>query len=92
MIVALILWILAAMCNAIMDTLVHHFDTSIFKNKDRMFWDPAISWRNKYVDRDSTKSIRKLWIFDYPVAFTDAWHFFKSLMIVCCCVTILSLH
>jgi len=54
-----------------MDTLSHHYLTSIFVNLEETFWNPAKSWKNKYELPD--------WI---PDAFTDAWHIFKFLMIV----------
>lgn len=77
---SIVLFIIAAISNAIMDTLTHHFSTSIFKNKKAIWWDPSISWKNKYVDGDPNKPQRTI-----PVAFTDAWHLFKSIMIVCLC-------
>jgi hypothetical protein len=87
MVCSIIFLILAAICNAIMDTITHHWDESIFDRpvgkitKWEMWWNPQYSWLNKYVDRNPKKPIRKiLGIFDVP--FTDAWHTFKSLMIV----------
>lgn len=61
---------LAGICNAVMDTLAHHFYTSIFNDLkfNPQFWNPLISWENKY----------SKWL---PVAFTDAWHLFKSGML-----------
>jgi len=54
-----------------MDTLSHHYLTSIFANLNEYFWNPSKSWKNKYELSD--------WI---PDAFTDAWHIFKFFMIV----------
>jgi len=82
-ILSILLFMIAAASNAVMDTLVHHYTTSVFWNKNATFWDPSISWKNKYVDSDPTKPQRSI-----PVAFTDAWHCFKSIMIVCLCATI----
>lgn len=68
---SLIFWMLAAICNAVMDTLEHHFSTSIFnhrKLKDK-FWNPFISsWCAPYIRFTKYK--------------LDAWHLFKSSMIV----------
>jgi len=65
------LWIglvvLASICNATMDTLSHHFDTSVFKKLNPKFWNPNVS---------SDKAFR---IGTYKI---DAWHLFKSTMIV----------
>ena len=87
MVYSILFWCLAAICNAIMDTITHHWDESIFaENKGiitrrEQWWNPDYSWKNKYVDKDPRKPIRKIFkSFDIP--FTDAWHTFKSLMII----------
>jgi hypothetical protein len=59
---------LAAMFNAVMDTLAHHYDTSIFKLNNRKFWDPSISWR-------FAKN------FPFTTMRMDGWHFAKVGMI-----------
>lgn len=66
----IILWILACACNAIMDTLKHHFGTSVFKNLNPKFWDPNVSYKHAY-------------IIPYTGYKVDAWHLFKSGMIIC---------
>lgn len=65
--ISLILFAVAAAINALMDTLEHHFSTSIFRKLDQRFWNPLVSW--KFVRR----------IFGYPI---DAWHLLKSSMII----------
>ena len=62
-----ILFAFAPVMKAVADTVDHHFDISIFKRKDREFWDRDVS---------ETKA-RK--IFSYKV---DAWHLSLSVMIV----------
>lgn len=83
--------ILAAMCNAIMDTSVHHYSSSKLKSLNPKFWDGEISWKNKYIDGDSTKG-RVKWYFglNKPVQLTDAFHFFKMLMIIFICLSIIT--
>ena len=67
----IILFGLAAIFNAVMDTLEEgHFSKSIFKNLDPKFWYKYESW----------KYVRRIPIIDYPI---DAWHICKSLMIFC---------
>lgn len=56
----------AAICKAFADTLDHHFDTSIFRNKPRKYYDPNV------INKTAPK------IFGYPV---DAWHVSNSLQI-----------
>jgi hypothetical protein len=69
------MWLLfiavAASLNAVMDTLTHHFGVSIFKKKKPSFWNPEVSWKE-------AKRIG-----GYKL---DAWHMFKSGMIVLLCV------
>jgi hypothetical protein len=80
MVYSLILLSLAAICNAIMDTLQFHFETSVFSKLNKNYWNPNISWRNKYINGDTKLGrIKILWIFDKPVMLTDAWHLFKGL-------------
>jgi hypothetical protein len=69
-ILSIALLILAAFFKAVADTLLHHFETSIFKKKDVRWWNPEFSW--KYVKFIPLTKYR-----------LDAWHLFNSLMIVC---------
>lgn len=84
--VSFLLIIIAAFCNAVMDTCNYHFYNSIFSNKDRFnpqFWNTSISWQNKYIDYKKPElGYKKLfWIINYPVQLTDSWHLFKTIMI-----------
>jgi hypothetical protein len=105
--ISLLFFIVAAACNALMDTLAHHHSISIFQNFKKGFWSDSYieSWKEKYVDWDGgDRSLRKLfpnfktkykifnWIgkINYPVQFTDAWHFFKTVMIFAICLSIVS--
>lgn len=60
---------LAAICNAVMDRVEYStaFNQSIFKWKDKEFWEKDISWQ--YAKK----------IFGWKA---DAWHIAKSLMII----------
>lgn len=67
--------VLAGAFKAGADTLTHHFDSSIFRHKERKFWDPTISWKYaKYLPPTKYK--------------VDAWHLFNSAMIVCFCAAV----
>lgn len=94
MIFDFLLIFIAAMCNAVMDTVDHHYSASIFDNikdeKKRLWFNSNQGWRNKYVDRDVKKG-RIKWSFlgiqfNKPVQITDAWHFFKMVMIFAICM------
>ena len=68
--IALVLVFIAAASNAVMDTLAHHYNKSVFLGLDEKFWKPGVSWRRKYeISR---------WI---PDSLSDGWHIFKTLMI-----------
>jgi len=89
--VSIVLIILAAICNAVMDKISHHYYRSVFSKRrfNRDWWNPEISWENKYEKYPVTNIIninkRKKWmggIMNYPVQLTDAWHFFKMFQLV----------
>lgn len=71
--IAAICIVLAAICNAVMDKISHHFSTSVFAKLDPKFWDPSVSW--KVAKR----------VFGWKF---DAWHVAKSGMIVLLCVAV----
>jgi hypothetical protein len=71
-----LLLIISGVCEAIMDTLNFHYHTSIFTKFNPQFWNPELSWKNKYVDGSKIKK----WAFKTVLVFTtDAWHLFKVL-------------
>lgn len=87
MITLTILIIIAGIANAITDILRNNFRESIFKNLNPKFWNAEISWMNKWVDGDKTKG-RTFWRvlgikMIIPAMITDAWHIFKTIMLVC---------
>lgn len=67
---------LAAIFNAIMDTLTYHFDTSVFKGLNPNWWNPNESW--KY--NNNFLGIVRL----------DAWHLAKFGMIGSICMAMIS--
>jgi hypothetical protein len=75
-----VLFILAGVSEAVMDKLQFHYDLSIFKNmKNQLFWNPLLSWKNKYKDGDPLKGEKFFLSKSLLVGFTDAWHLFKLL-------------
>lgn len=66
--IQLILVGLAGLFKALADTLADHFDVSIFRNKNRRFWDKTVSW----------KYAKKLAGYKF-----DGWHLANSAMIFC---------
>ena len=87
MIIKLTLVILAALCNATMDALNHGFSSSIFSKLNKQFWDPSISWKNKYKTWFylNLKRRRVSWLkikVRKPAQISDAWHVLKTIMIL----------
>lgn len=65
---------LASTCSAIIDTISYHYYTSIFTKYNKPeFWNPEVSWTTSYIKYTKYKP--------------DAWHLFKSLMIVLMCLS-----
>lgn len=74
----------AAICNATMDVSMFHYHKSIFTRfNNAKWWNGEHSWRNKYNGGNPEWGRN-----DKPIWFTDAFHFFKSGMIVCLCLAI----
>jgi hypothetical protein len=70
----------AAVCEGVMDTLQFHYTYSVFFHfSNKWFWDPSISWRNKYRNADPLGGPRFPGSTTLFVGFTDAWHMFKLL-------------
>ncbi|HEU4901187.1 MAG TPA: hypothetical protein VFT06_00305 [Flavisolibacter sp.] len=67
--------VLAAFSKAVADTLAHHFATSVFKWRDKRFWEPSTSCN--YVGFIRFTKYRP-----------DAWHLSNSLQIVSWCAAI----
>ena len=95
MIISCILIFLAAICDAIMDTSVDHYSTSIFNTPklNAKWWNGASSWMNKYINGNPNSGLVK-WYFglNKPVQLTDAFHFFKMWMIIFICGAIAFYH
>jgi hypothetical protein len=75
----------AGASNAVMDKLQFHFHKSIFSNKffDEHFWNPIISWKNKYKERGDTWIVNLIEKMDNNglVFLTDGWHLFQFIML-----------
>lgn len=74
----------AAIFNAVMDVITYKFDESIFSKVVRLKWyfDPRISWRNKYKNGDPTQGPAFPFSTSILCAITDLWHLAKNIMLV----------
>ena len=95
--IILLLFITAAISNAVMDTSAHHrggalcsFTSSPFVQN--WFNCSGNSWLNKYRDGEVAKGEKTFPLLGltvpYPVQLTDAFHFFKMIMIFALCAIV----
>lgn len=74
--------IIAGYANAVMDMLAHHYSTSKFSlKKNQQYWNPKLSWRNKWKNGDPEQGERFFLSSSLLVFTTDAWHFYKWIML-----------
>jgi len=69
-------WSLAAICNAITDTLIHHYYISIFYKPNNI---ENTKWTHFFNPQESKLPPTIIPFTKYKL---DAWHVFKSLMII----------
>jgi hypothetical protein len=79
-ITSLIAIFFAGFSEGIMDKLQFHYHKSKFKNyKNQNFWDPSISWSNKWSNHDPKNGPAFFGSSTFLVFLTDSWHLFKFL-------------
>jgi len=70
----------AGVCNGMMDATQFHYSKTVFADKTRhsqQFWDPSISWKNKYRNLDPKQGEAFPLASTALVFLTDGWHLFK---------------
>lgn len=83
--------------NGVMDTLQFHYDTSIFPRAkdetflwgDRQYWDPDLSWENKYKDWPLDPRPAFPGATTWLVGLTDGWHLAQTAMFSCFILAVL---
>lgn len=89
--------VLAGFFNSIMDVLFTRWDVCVFRNLNPLFWNPQVSWKNKWAQPYPQPATHEWYYFGfYPeykerfpysstifVFLTDAWHLAKFLMLLC---------
>ena len=74
--------IIAGYANSVMDKLSHHYSRSTFsKKKNQQYWNPSLSWRNKYKNGDPKQGAKFFGSTTFLVFTTDAWHFYKWILL-----------
>lgn len=77
-------------CKGVCDTLQFHYSISIFAGKNALFWNPRVSWKNKYKNGDPDQGATFPGSTTVFVMFTDGWHLFDFLRILCGVVALLA--
>lgn len=77
LIVGIILVLISGVAEGIRDKLNFHYDRSVFTKLNPTFWNPFVSWKNKYKNKDVAQG--ETFRGKYLVFTTDAWHLFKFL-------------
>lgn len=91
--IPLLFVILSAIFYAIFWTLQFHYETSIFSNtKNEGFWNPEISWHNKWKDGFESKGEAFWGSSRWFVFLTDAYHLFQSGYLWCIALAIVNFH
>jgi hypothetical protein len=93
--ISLLLIILAGILNAAMDIIVSttRYNKSVFKMLPKnweTFFDSTTSWQNKWKDGDRDKGELFFGSSTFLVWTTDAWHLFKTLMLLCFSVAVVT--
>lgn len=77
-----ILILISAVAKAAMDKLQFHYSRSIFsKFKNQQFWNPEISWKNKWKNGDKSQGESFFLSSTLFVSITDAWHLFQNIFL-----------
>lgn len=83
-IIIVLLLIISAISKSIMDLINFKFSDSVFsKLRNKEWFDPSESWKNKYKDRDPQKGAAFFGSTTFLSWITDAWHFFQMIMLSC---------
>ena len=79
----------AGICKSIMNITQFHFNNSIFSTfKNQKWFNPSISWKNKWKNGDPKQGEKFLGSSNIFVWVTDAWHFFQRMMQICMILSI----
>lgn len=79
--IGLFVLIAAGVSKGVMDKLQFHYDKSVFSEmENQQFWNPEISWKNKYQNYDEGDTSPAFFgSTTFYVGVTDAWHLFQTI-------------
>lgn len=75
----LLMIFISGFSEGIMDLLQFHFYSSKFKKYNNDFWNPLISWKNKWKDGNPLNGPKFTGSSSFFVFLTDGWHLFKMI-------------
>lgn len=89
-VVALILVFVAGLCKGMADALMFHYNKTWARqfNWKETYWNPSISWRNKYKKNIVMLGPKFFGSTTFLVFLTDGWHLLQSIMITCIIVAL----
>lgn len=86
MIILLIFGILSSTISgigkAIRDTLAHHFERSVFKDLNPLFWNPVLSGNNKWKNGDRNQGEKFFLSTTLLVSLTEGWHIGETINVL----------
>ena len=78
--ICLFLIFISGCSEGIMDSIQFHFDKTRFSRfRNQQFWNPSISWRNKWKNGDPAQGEKFKFSSTFLVSLTDSWHLFKMI-------------
>lgn len=77
-VVVILALVISGIAEAINNALGFDYTQTVFRKYSSLFWDPAISWRNKYKNI-LNKTPAYFGAATFLVFTTDAWHLFKAI-------------
>lgn len=83
MILTCFLLALSGLFKAVSDILQHKYKNSLFVRFNPYFFDPNLSWKNKYKDKDPKNGANFLGSTTVFVFLTDAWHLSNFIKLSC---------
>lgn len=83
MILTAIFMLLFIACDAAQDAITHNFEKSIFRNLNPKFFNPDVSWINKYKDDNPLEGPKFFGSTTFLVWLTDFWHLLKFVKMNC---------
>lgn len=69
-------------CNAVCDVLANFYGKSVFTKWDEKFWNPKVSYVNKWKNGDEKQGEKYLGSSTIFSLFTDGWHRVKAGMVI----------